>query len=194
MNIDVKVEGLNEVIAYIHNIEKQLSPSKMQKLNKKRAEAFRKFTIKAVREGKLGLQDLSEATMRIKSYQGKSSNIPMYEEGDFVKAMSTQKGENSSVEVGYFAGGTKTKNKKKNVEYAYLAMLHHATGGYRIPVDISSAKGKASRNWLSGKGINISASKSFIHVSPRPFLYKSIEAFVQGKEDDKIIKQFLESL
>lgn len=144
--IDLKIELSAADQKYVQDTFDGLKKIMTSKeLNKHRAQSFKSFTKKALRDGNIRLVPLSEITIFLAG-----AHNPEHLTGKMLDEMKVEAAENNSAIVGYWEPSKKVPGKK--ITYAELAMLQHT--GYRIP--INGPKGSAGdkvRRWLAWKGV-----------------------------------------
>ena len=153
------------------------------KLNTLRATRFRQSTISRVKQNRLRLKKNTDATRRI---QGKA-HAPINFTGQLLEQMKVARPDaDKNVEAGYLVNDRSRPSGSK-LSYYQIAILQHT--GYRIP--LTGPNGEKVRAWLSQFGIYPRASRQFLIVSPRPFLYRSMKDYEQGTLDDQVINKFM---
>lgn len=181
--VKIKIEGLDELLATMDKIEVNMVKNT---LNYQRAHAYKELTISRTESDALGLDTISEATIKLSEV---GAHTPMAQTGELLNKMAVRVYKDGSAGAGYWAGGPRNE---KGITFTEQAILHHLETGYRIP--LTGDKGARVRVWLAARGITPGADKEFLHVKPRPFMYKALDIFQSSNEDDLIIKQFMESM
>lgn len=194
IDIRLKISGDKALIKKLSNMEKKFSKTNITKLNKKRAEKFKEFTIEQVRSDSLGLKKISSATVKISTV---GDHSPMYATGGLLDAMQIKNDKaTSGVLVGYM-DDTAT-NPETGKSYKEIAVLHHRLAGFRIPINDSN-EGQSVKHWLKrDHGIIITnrdkLSKGYLHVKPRPFMYRSIRKYIDSNIDNKIVEEWIDEI
>ncbi len=172
----------NSLMRSISKIDSGVSGGK-PKLNKSRAEKFRKNTISDVKTGRLALKKNRPATEIIQN----TTHPPEYFTGELLKSIDIKTEDNGSAEAGYFVSDQRRPASAK-ISYTDIATLQHT--GYRIP--LLGEKGERVRRWLAGHGVYVKKNKAFLIVSPRPFIFKSFDR--SENSDDTEINKFMDNL
>jgi hypothetical protein len=158
-----------------------------------RGKRFREFTINQVSRGSLGLKPISSSTRIIH----RKNHPPEWNDGSLVSSMQVRasKKEKNAAEVGFFEDFPNIPGKEITITEA--AILQHT--GYRIP--LTGEKGERVRGWLARQGVfnqrrspwRSSPIKSggWITVSPRPFIPKTVNAYISGNHDVEAIIEWL---
>ena len=196
--ISIRIEGMEGVRRAIANIEEKLTVSETKVLNERRANAFKEFVAIRMEHNGLGLEPIHEATKRIQGIQsgkgGMLDHPPLYKEGQLVHNMTVRSYKSGDADAGYFIHGG-----PKNAEgdsYHWIVSLHHLQGGYRIPLDSEGADtpGGKVRRWLKFHDVVPGKSLKFLHVKPRPFMYIGADMYVNSKQDEDIIMEYVRNM
>ena len=160
------------------------------KLNKYRAEKYRKFTIEYVSKDDLGLEPLSDATKKIAG-----DHSPLWDRGELVKAMEVKRINSGGAAAGYFGEDPFIKDQKNEqyttTEWAILMHVGGRGGGgkfYKIP--LTGDKGKRVRNYLKSFDIYPKAGTEALIVPVRPYMLQSLHRYEDEGWDDMAIKEF----
>lgn len=183
----VEVKGIDPIIAEIKEITEKF---KKGDLSKRRADAFKEYVTVRVENNGLGLASISDATKKIRHQTTGADDTPMVNQGRLLHAMQTRSYKDGSAQAGYFSGGGNYPDSGKS--FLDIAALHHLEGGFRVP--LSGDGGSRVRKFLFVHGVTPGASKEYLHVRSRPFLYIGADLFVSSKEDDDVIKEYMDSI
>ena len=196
--IDLKVELSAADQKYVQDTFDSLKKIMTSKeLNKHRAQSFKSFTKKALRDGNIRLVPLSEITIFLAG-----AHNPEHLTGKMLDEMKVEAAENNSAIVGYWEPSKKVPGKK--ITYSQLAMLQHT--GYRIP--LTGPEGKKVRGWLAKKGVfsatdnsrnkktfkNIIAAGKWLLVPPRPFMPRSLDLYLELDKDSEAVHNYIEKV
>lgn len=192
--IEIDKRSMDNVIGDINSIIKILKSPEMQL---HRAKKFRDYTINSVSSGRLGLKPIKETTKKISG-----DHPPEWNSGNIVSSMNVRKMDGNSAGAGYFGDEAGTI-AGKSITQTEAAILQHT--GYRIP--LTGEKGERVRKWLFMQGVldtgmqiersfykshRKSSSEKWIEVKPRPFIFKSLNAYTAEDRDFKATNEFLD--
>ncbi len=181
LKLDAEIKEIN---AMIRKVETG-TITKVNRLNEKRAKAFRIMAIDDTKYNRLKLKKNQPATVKIQGWY----HAPEYFTGALLKAMEIMTNDDLSVDAGYLPSNKK-KPKNSKITYTQIALLQ--TTGFRIP--LQGEKGERVRRFLAAHGIFMKKTKNFLRVSPRPFLQRGAERFDAKGLDTKIINQYMKDL
>lgn len=187
--IKIELQGINNVVARLSDIEKKLSDENMKALNAQRGEAFAQFVREGVQGGTLGMDPISP--MREDLSNG--PHLPMLNTGEVMETLEVRSYNRWSV-VGFLSNGKARKipsymselTAKKTV--AQIVQMQHVLSGFRIKV---TAK---MRKWMAWQDVFFSPKKEFIQFKPRPFVYNALSQWLSGNRDLEIVSKFLKGL
>ena len=188
IDMRINVSGHKEFIRKLKNLEKKFRREEKTKVNKLRAEKFKEFTIEQVKSNSLGLEKISDATIKISSI---GAHTPLYETGRLLELMEIkeEKGFTGAVKVGYITD--KPKNEK-GYPLRKIAMLQ--TTGYRVPAKNIDKFMKMRAFLFYEHGIRITnpdkMSKGYLTIPPRPFMLPSAEAYYKTGQDIEIVRKW----
>jgi hypothetical protein len=156
-----------------------------RELNLYRAKKYVKFTQDMVRSGTLNIKARSSLTEYITG-----NYDPLSVTGKLLEKMGAIYGTKKSGEAGYFGGGplVPTRGEKK-LTYTDLAILHHT--GYRIPLQGKDGARVRAWYWHNFK-IHFHPKKQWLIVSPRPFMYRSLDSYERKGLDSKAATEYME--
>jgi len=102
-------------------------------------------------------------------------------------------------EVGYFPKSQKIPGKK--ITYTKAAIMQHT--GFRIKIS-GSIKADKARKWLAAQLGNALGGKAFLKrvksidgwlvVPARPFMYLSLDKYIESGEDTLVVNQFIDKM
>jgi len=164
--------------------------TRVDRLNKARAKAFKKSAIDDTKWNRLKLAKNQPATVKIQGWY----HSPEYFTGELLKAMEINAAidaeKEGSIDVGYFMISNKKPKGGGTATFSDIAMLQHT--GFRIP--LTGEKGGKVRGFLASKGIFPKKGKQFLIVRPRPFLFMAARNFDSKHRDAKVINTYIKDL
>jgi len=177
----IQFVGLEEIFRAFKKIREGVHDVNLQKA---RADAFEIFAINRVKVGSAGMSPISDASKKIAG----RNHPPMWNNGYLLRNMKKKEIlKQNAYEIGYFKND-KRKSPYSNLPLSTIASLQHT--GFKVP--LQGKKGERVRAFLAVHGIFPKKTRSYLIVTPRPFLWITADMYEASRIDDKIIDKEIE--